>query len=70
MANEVTGLRWEVDLRQPTSTEDVARDVEQAVLKRFFSHRLASNGEILKGIDPMSVAVAVGTELRARRLDN
>lgn len=69
MAFEVTGLRWEVDLRQPTANEDVAREIEQAVLKRFFSHRLGSNGEILEGIDPMSVAVAVGTELRARRSD-
>ncbi len=68
LAHEVTGLRWEVDLRQPTSTEDAARDVEQAVLRQFSSHRLPSNGEILKGIDPMSVAVAIGTEMRGRAL--
>lgn len=49
MAFEVTGLQWRAEFQQPTSSEDVAREVEQAVLGRFAKHKLASNGEILGG---------------------
>ncbi|HMT44522.1 MAG TPA: hypothetical protein PKA59_08200 [Chakrabartia sp.] len=68
IASEVTGLRWEVDLKQPTSSEDAAREVEQIILNRFLDNRLASNGEILTRVDPMSVAVAVATEMRSRKI--
>lgn len=65
MAFEVTGLRWEIDLKHPTSSEDAAREVEQAILNRFSKNRLASNGEILERVDPTSVAVAIATEMRS-----
>lgn len=68
LAQEVTGLCWCVDLRQPTSTEDAAREIEQSILAQFSSHRLPSNGEMLSGVDPTTVAVAVATEMRARRV--
>lgn len=67
LASEVTGLRWNVDLRQPTSSEEAARQVEQAVLEQFSRFRLVSNGEILRAVDPMEVAVAIGTAMRSRR---
>lgn len=66
MASEITGLFWSVDLKQPTSSEDAARDVEQTILKRYSAHRLGSNGEIIAGIDPQAVAVAIATEMRFR----
>ncbi|VXC65253.1 GIY-YIG nuclease family protein [Sphingomonas sp. 8AM] len=65
MAYEATGLRWHIDLQQPTTSEDVARNVEQAVLTRYAGHRLASNGEILRGVDPASVATAVAIVMRS-----
>lgn len=64
MAFEVTGLRWLAEFQQPTSSEDVAREVEQAVLKRFAKHQLASNGEILAGVDPIMVQSAVAMVMR------
>lgn len=66
LAFEVSGLRWEVDLCQPTSSEDVAREVEQATLRKFSANRLPSNGEILSRIDPMNVAVQIGLEMKRR----
>lgn len=68
LAEEVTGLRWQVDLKQPTSSEDVAREVEQAVLHKFSQHRLGSNGEILQGVDPISVGSAIALQLRSRQV--
>jgi hypothetical protein len=66
MASEVTGLVWEVGSQQPTSSEDVAREVEQAILQRYAQHRLASNGEILAGVDPLLVAAAIAAHMRDR----
>lgn len=68
LAEEVTGLRWQVDVKQPTSSEDLARDVEQAVLDKFSQHRLSSNGEILRGVDPLSVGSSIALELRSRQV--
>lgn len=66
LATEVTGLRWGTYFKQPTSSEDIAREVEQAVLGRFSKHRLPSNGEILRDVDPISVGSSIGLELRSR----
>ncbi len=67
LATEVTGLEWSVDLQQPASSEDMARTVEQAVLRKYDRHRLASNGEILNINDPMAVASSVAQEMRLLR---
>lgn len=66
MAHEVTGLRWHVDAKQPTASEDTAREVEQAVLAKFDERKLASNGEMLSGVDPLMVAAEIGTLMRSR----
>lgn len=65
MAPEATGLRWRLDFQQPTATEDAARGVEQAVLQQFARHKLSSNGEILTGVEPIMIAAAIATTLRA-----
>ncbi|MFP1632917.1 GIY-YIG nuclease family protein [Zhengella sp. ZM62] len=49
MAGEVTGLSWRLAMKQPTGSEDEARQVEQELLKRFESNRLQSNREIIAG---------------------
>ncbi|HEX8047500.1 GIY-YIG nuclease family protein [Rhizobium sp.] len=49
MAAEVTGLTWDLAMKQPTGSEDEARRIEQALLAHFAKHKLASNGEIIKG---------------------
>jgi hypothetical protein len=64
MAFEVTGLRWRAEFQQPTSREDVAREVEQAVLSRSAKHKLAGNGEILGGIDPVMVQSMIALVMR------
>lgn len=69
MAQEVTGLRWHVDAKQPTASENVAREIEQAVLAKYAKHKLGSNGEILSGVDPLLVAAEIGTLMRSRRTD-
>lgn len=66
MAQEVTGLRWHVDAKQPTASEDTAREIEQAVLAKYDKHKLVSNGEILSGVDPLMVAAEIGTLMRSR----
>lgn len=66
MAQEVTGLSWKLGSTQPTVSEDVAREIEQATLSRYASHKLASNGEILSGVDPLSVAAEISMQLRNR----
>ncbi|MBP1885710.1 hypothetical protein [Sinorhizobium mexicanum] len=65
MASEVTGLRWQVFLKQATSSEDAARQIEQAVLARYAKHRLASNGEIIVGVDPLMVASTIADIMRS-----
>ena len=69
MAYEVTGLHWKAEFRQPTSSEDAAREVEQIVLTRYAKHKLASNGEILGGVDPVMVQAAIATAMRDRTAD-
>lgn len=69
MAQEVTGLHWHVDAKQPTASEDVARDIEQAVLAKYAKHKLGSNGEILSGVDPLLIAAEIGTLMRSRMSD-
>lgn len=64
MAYEVTGLRWKGEFKQPTSSEDSARAVEQAVLARYAKNRLVSNGEILAGVDPILVQSAIASVMR------
>lgn len=69
MASEVTGLQWRAEFQQPTSSEEVAREVEQMVLGRYAQHKLASNGEILAGVDPIMVQSAIATVMRNRATD-
>ncbi|MGO7387484.1 hypothetical protein ACCT20_30030 [Rhizobium ruizarguesonis] len=64
MAPEVTGLKWEVFLKQATSSEDAARQIEQAVLAKHAKHRLASNGEIIAGVDPLAIASTIADVMR------
>jgi hypothetical protein len=64
LASEVTGLSWKAEFSQPTSSEDAAREVEQFVLSRYAKQKLASNGEILAGVDPMMVQAAIATAMR------
>jgi hypothetical protein len=64
LASEVTGLKWALGLKQATSSEDAARIVEQGVLSKFHARRLASNGEILSGLDPMTVWAEVAHQLK------
>jgi hypothetical protein len=64
MATEVTGLRWKLDLRQPTSSEDTARILEQLVLSHYRNSKLPSNGEILSGVDPLKVAAKIAELMR------
>ncbi len=62
MAAEVTGLTWNLAIQQPAGNEDEARRIEQELLAHFARHRLASNGEIIKGVkqtDLMSVLAAL-----------
>ena len=66
LAWEVTGLRWKAEFMQPTSSEDGARVVEQAVLSRYSKHRLATNGEILADIDPILAQATIATLLREK----
>lgn len=65
MATEVTGLRWKLDLRQPTSSEDTARRLEQSVLSHYRNSKLPSNGEIPKGLDPLNVAAKIAELMRS-----
>lgn len=64
LANEVTGLRWDVDANQLVSSEDVAREVEQRILQKFSLNKLSSNGEILVGVHPTSVLAEIAQELK------
>lgn len=64
LAQEVTGLRWRVDAKQPTASEDAAREIEQAVLAKYEKNKLASNGEILSGVDPLMVAASIANVMR------
>ncbi|NVK45931.1 MAG: hypothetical protein HWE33_06470 [Rhodobacteraceae bacterium] len=69
LAEEVTGLRWRLDAKQPTASEDTAREIEQAVLAKYEKNMLASNGEILSGVDPLMVAAEIGMLMRSRVAD-
>ncbi|WP_414815587.1 GIY-YIG nuclease family protein [Rhizobium sp. IY2] len=64
LAAEVTGLRWELAMKQPTSNEDEARRVEQALLAHFTRHKLASNGEIVKGPSQSDIMSTMAVILR------
>lgn len=64
MAIEVTGLQWKAEFKQPTASEDAAREVEQMVLGQYANHKLASNGEILAEVDPILVQAAIATAMR------
>lgn len=58
MATELTGFRWRLAARQATTSEEAARTIEQALFVRFAGQRLASNGEILRGVSPEDVLSA------------
>ncbi|ASQ04914.1 GIY-YIG nuclease family protein [Sinorhizobium meliloti] len=64
MAAEVTGLTWDLALKQPTASEDEARRVEQALLAHFAKHKLASNGEIIKGPSQSDIMSTMAVILR------
>lgn len=67
MAVEVTGLKWNLEFKQPVSSEDSARNLEQAVLRHYAAHRLQSNGEMLREIDPNHVMLKVAELMRSTR---
>lgn len=64
MAAEVTGLTWDLVLKQPTGSEDEARRIEQALLAQFDKHKLPSNGEIVKGLTQLDVMTSMAIILR------
>jgi hypothetical protein len=64
IATEVTGLKWHLNSSQPTASEDVARAVEQALLQKFHTRKLPSNGEIIRAGLPDEITVAVATLMR------
>lgn len=64
LAREVTGLFWTVYLKQPTHSEDAARQIEQALLERHATKRLGSNGEIISGVNGNSIAAAIAEIMR------
>jgi hypothetical protein len=64
MAAEVTGLTWDLALKQPTGNEDEARRIEQGLLAHFAKHRLASNGEIIRGPSQSDIMSAMAVILR------
>ncbi len=70
IATEVTGLYWRVEFQQPTSSEEVAREIEQAVLNRFKKSQLASNGEILGGVDPINIQLAIANIMKDMKVGN
>lgn len=63
-APEVTGLTWQLPLKQPTSNEDEARKIEQALLAHFAKYRLPSNGEIISGPSQADIASRMAVILR------
>ncbi len=67
LAKEVTGLEWHLALKQETSCEDDARMVEQALLSRYRDRCLASNGEIISGVDATDISLALASVLREAR---
>jgi hypothetical protein len=64
VASEVTGLVWNVYLKQPTPSEDAARSIEQAMLGKYATRRLASNGEVISGVSGTSIASTVADLMR------
>jgi len=64
LATEVTGLSWQLDFSQPVSSEDEARAIEQKMFKRYQSQRLESNGEILRGVNALTLGAEVGKIMR------
>ncbi len=68
MASEVTGLKWKLDFSQPTSSEGAARKLEQAVLQHYSRHRLVSNGEILREVDPSIVILKIAEIMRSSHI--
>jgi hypothetical protein len=63
-AAEVTGLTWELAVKQPTVSEDEARRVEQALLAHYAGNRLASNGEIIEGASERDIMSKLAIILR------
>ena len=63
-APEVTGLNWHLPMQQPTSNEDEARKIEQALLAYFAKYRLPSNGEIISGPSQADIASRMAIILR------
>lgn len=64
VASEVTGLQWKLETSQPTASEDAARAVEQSLLAKFHSRKLASNGEVIRAGSPNEIAVEIAVLMR------
>lgn len=56
---ELTGLKWTLAFTHRFDDADHALSVEQVVLQSFAKHQLPSNGEILMGVDAISVQLAI-----------
>lgn len=63
-AAEITGHAWGLVLKQPMSSEDEARAVEQALLADFAKHKLPSNGEIISGPSQSDIISRMAVILR------
>ncbi|MCZ4345537.1 GIY-YIG nuclease family protein [Devosia neptuniae] len=63
MASKVIGLTWQLALKQPTSSEDDARLVEQALLAHLARQKLPSNGEIFAGPSESAILSAIAVIL-------
>ncbi len=62
IAEEVTGLRWELGFKQPTTSEENARIVEEAILAKYST--LPSNGEIIPGGRSTEILTEIGMQMR------
>jgi len=64
LAQEVTGMSWKLHGRQPTVSEEAARKIEQGILAHYASHKIESNDEILRDVDPDLVFAKIGSIMR------
>lgn len=56
---EITGLSWKLYFTHRIRDAETAKEVEQAVLRRFAEHQLQSNWEILQNVKAETVQLAI-----------
>ena len=57
--SEITGIKWSLAFTQTFEDAETALRIEQAVLNAFTNLRLASNGEVLRGVGTMTVQLEI-----------